>query len=566
MPRPPSRASKVSLHRIRIAPDEPLRAATKEDYLDRDSFDIREVSIGDRPGLMIYGQILNEAPDWLDHVQSLTSYRPQAQNDTSAGLLLLRLNDQDTRCYGLSWGMGHLVISGDRLDDGFGLRFALRRADSDQISALTAHALDTLPRTARLSIFGGTGIKSFGMEEIGEVVSRIVGRIPATGFSSDNADRPTFITVRGADALGIPLAKESFAALADLRLIDSIIETESPAAGLEHLENTKPLRPGHPQIDALNTLLSEHIADMAPGRLAMSWPAEWTEEAGEAASYRISGLPKEGCDLPELELNDIIDPVAERPDPDKIALLKRLKIQGLDSNGSAISRAISADKWITFECDHESKRYVMQRGRWFNVGGAYIDMLEHLVGEVLKRTSDIEIPAWPQEEKVRRRSGSKYIGPATERLYNEYAASQNSALLCMDRKLVATAQHPSGFEACDLLHVDGSLIHVKRLDDSVSASHLFNQAIVSAEALRRQADARDEFRKKVDELSGGTHTIPADFRPYRVILAFSGGGAVADSIFTFSKIALVRCAQKIEAMGIDLEIARIGPSDELMKP
>jgi uncharacterized protein (TIGR04141 family) len=349
-------------------------------------------------------------------------------------------------------------------------------------------------------------------------------------------------------------------------LIDSVIENEEPAEGLEHLENTKPLRPGHPQIESLNRILSEHIADLAPGRLAMSWPAEWNEEVGEASSYRISGLPKEEAVVPELELSDLVDPVAERPDPDKLALLKRLKIQGLDANGGALSRVISADKWISFECDHDAKRYVMQRGRWFNVGGAYIDMLEHLVRDILSRTSDVTLPDWPQEKKIRRRTGAEYTDQAAERLYNEFAAAKNGDLLCMDRKFVHTVQHPSGFEACDLLHVDGSLIHVKRLDDSVSASHLFNQAIVSAEALRRQVDARDEFRRRVEDLSKGSHEVPADFKPRRVILAFSGGGAVADSIFTFSKIALVRCFQKIESMGIDVEVTRIAVSDEVVEP
>lgn len=296
----------------------------------------------------------------------------------------------------------------------------------------------------------------------------------------------------------------------------------------------------------------------------MSWPAEWNEEVGEAASYRISGLPKEEAIVSDLELSDLIDPVAERPDPDKLALLKRLKIQGLDANGGAISRVISADKWITFECDYDSKRYVMQRGRWFNVGGAYIDMLEDLVAEILSHSASVDLPAWPQERKIRRRTAAEYIDQATEGAYNEYAPTKNTELMCLDRKFIRTAQHPSGFEACDLLHTNGSLIHVKRLDDSVSASHLFNQAIVSAEALRRQVDARDEFRKKVAELSSGTHEIPADFRPQRVILAFTGGGAVADSIFTFSKIALVRCAQKLNSLGIDLEVARIDTSDEIL--
>jgi uncharacterized protein (TIGR04141 family) len=158
MPRPPSNASKTSLNRIALAPDVALVNAAKSEYLDRDTFKQEQVTIGPRPAILIYGQITTESPDWLDHAQSLTSFRPACQNDTSASMLVLRLNDTDEYCYALTWGMGHLLLDSSRIDDGFGLRFALRRADAKQISALTTHALDTLPRTARLSVFGGTAI------------------------------------------------------------------------------------------------------------------------------------------------------------------------------------------------------------------------------------------------------------------------------------------------------------------------------------------------------------------------------------------------------------------------
>ena len=452
--------------------------------------------------------------------------------------------------------MGHLLVDGDRLDDGFGLRFALRRADSRRISALTTHALDKLPRTARLSVFGGTAINSFGLEEIGEVVSRLVGKIPAEGFSSDRPGTPTFITVKGADSLSVPLGKESGRVLADLALIDSIICNEKPAEGLEHLEDTRPLRPGHPKIEPLEQSFNEHVAGLGPGRLALCWPAEWNEEFGEAASYRVTGLRAENFVVPELELEDLIAPVAERDNADKLGHLRRIDIQGLAEGGGVLSRKIAADKWLTFECDYESERYVMQRGRWYNVGGAYIQMLDEKIERILSVPSAVDLPPWPRQNKVRRRTGEPYVGRADERAYNQWAASKSSGLLCMDRKLISSELHPSGFESCDLLHTDGSLIHVKHLDDSASASHLFNQALVSAEALRRHVDARDNFAARALELSGGTHVVPPDFTPRRVVLAFSGGGAVKDSIFTFSKIALARCAQRLNELVILLEIVR----------
>jgi uncharacterized protein (TIGR04141 family) len=460
--------------------------------------------------------------------------------------------------------MGHLLISSNIMDDGFGLRFALRRADAEQMSALTAHALDTLPRTARLSVFGGTAINSFGMEEIGEVVSRLVGKIPAEGFSSDKPGTQTFVTVKGADALSVPLGKTPDDALSDLRLIDSVIRTEVPAEGLEHLENTRPLRPGHPKIELLEGRFNEVVAGLKPGRLALSWPAEWNEDAGEPAKYRVTGTTTGKIETPDLQLEVLTDPLAENPDPEKLERLRKMHVQGLNDDGGAISRKISGDKWISFECDLDDERFVMQRGRWYNVGGAYIKMLDSKVDRVLEKESSLTLPAWPKEWKKKRDSTKYTLGRANERSYNDWVADSDSDLLCMDRKMVVTELHPGGFEACDLLHRDGTLIHVKHLDDSVSASHLFNQVIVAAESLRRQVDAVRAFAAKVDELSGGTFSIPPGYEPKRAILAFSGGGSVQDSIFTFSKITLVRCAQRLGDLGVSLEIARLAESDEVI--
>ncbi|WP_083275646.1 DUF6119 family protein [Pseudonocardia sp. HH130630-07] len=134
----------------------------------------------------------------------------------------------------------------------------------------------------------------------------------------------------------------------------------------------------------------------------------------------------------------------------------------------------------------------------------------------------------------------------------------------MDHQMILTELHPRGFEACDLLHRDGTLIHVKHLDDSVSASHLFNQVIVAAESLRRQLDAVKSFTVRVDKLSEGSFSIATDYEPRRVILAFSGGGSVQESIFTFSKITLARCAQRLGDLGVSLEIARLTESNDII--
>ena len=366
--------------------------------------------------------------------------------------------------------------------------------------------------------------------------------------------RPQFRT------LPVP-GREPDGLLADLRYLQNVVETETPVQGLEHFEHTRPLRPGHPALDSLKTRLAEALRPGAP-RISLSWPAEWEEEHGEASGYLLENLGRGTWenDPEDLELDNILLPLADRPVEHRLASLKRIRIQALDSNGNAVSRSISGDRWITFETDLDEQRYVFHQGRWFNMGGSYLEMLRGRVTRIFAQKSPLALPLWPMENK--KKGGG--IGRAVEGTYNIHAARTDTSLICMDRKLLYTQQHPRGIEACDLLGPNNELIHVKRLDDSVSASHLFNQALVSAEALCRQPDAIAKFREQVRAQSGDTGNVSEDFRPEKIVLAFGGREAAPDALFTFSQVTLVRCAERLGELNIGLEIAEISDSDEVV--
>jgi uncharacterized protein (TIGR04141 family) len=418
MPRRPSTAHKTSLYRLVAPADGSLRACIQEKYLEAD-FQASDVTIGDIAALLAYGVIPNLSPKWLPHIESLVNRKPEVYNYTSAAVLLVPLRGY---VYALSWGFGHLIIAPEQIDSGFGLRFAIRRANpaDAQVRSLTTHTMDTLARTARTTVPGGAALDAFGMEEIGEVVSRLVGRIPATGLSGAGVGESNHLTIRGADGLGIQLGRQPAGLLADLQLIHDVVENEGPIAGLEHFEHTKPLRGGHPLIKALESELAEALISLPTARIALSWPAEWEDEHGEASRYHIQGLSRSDWeDEPDdIELDHLLGPTGERPPEQRVPFLKRLKVIGLDSDGNPMSRAIAGDRWITFETDLDGQRYVFYQGRWFNIGGAYLDMLRTKVARILDRKSGLSLPRWPLEQKHKGR-----LGPVHEDSYNLMVAA-----------------------------------------------------------------------------------------------------------------------------------------------
>ncbi|WP_435582348.1 DUF6119 family protein [Amycolatopsis thermoflava] len=578
MPRPPSKAAKASLYRLTLKSDQDLELGIQKKYLEGENrFSTETVNIAGIDGLFVYGEIPNDEPAWTKHAVSVTSFHFSVRNQTSAGLLLLRIDKSDDHAYCISWSMGHLLINSTHIDDGFGLRFALRKADPDDVRSLTSHSIDTVPRTARTSVIGGAPLGSFGLEEIGEIVSRFVGQVSSEGLScyvkpssikvgdKTIAGSPKKITVRGADSLGIPLAKSPSELITDLKLIDSIVEKSAPREELKHLENTQPLRPGNPKIELLEQQLANDLCIGGSG-LALSWPAEFDEEPGEVSKYRMSntgaGRPRE---FDELELDCFLE-ILDEVEPDlRLRRLRSIKVQARAEGGTPMTREIPGDRWLTYQLDFGEQRYVLHRGRWYNVGGAYLDMLKAKVERIFSNKSSVSLRAWPKQVKQKKSDGAEYIGWANERVYNDHVMGSVSGFVSLDRKLVYTAQHPGGFEACDLLSPEGYLVHVKRLDDSVAASHLFNQAMNSAEALRRQPDALEKFRAKVESVSGGRRKLPADYRPSVVVIAFAGKGASPGDLFTFSQVSLSRCADRIDSLGgMELQIAFIEESDEIV--
>ncbi|MFJ1651735.1 DUF6119 family protein [Streptomyces sp. NPDC088337] len=559
MARQQAPAKKATVYRLSRPGDEPLGLCIQKKYAENDDdFQMRDVSIGGTESLLITGKISTDEPRWMPHLVSLVGHSPRLKNLTSAAALIIPLKAYD---YALTWGFGHLLLNPLFLDNGFGLRFAIRKASPDQVRSLTSHTMDTLARTARTSVPSGASLDAFGVEEIGEVISRLVGRISVSGLTAAAGKPDSYATVRGADGLSLPLAKSPQDLLVDLRYLHDTVENEPPAKGLEHFEHTRPLRPGAPEINQLQRLLSHALKPGSP-LIALTWPAEWQEgDHGEADSYKIRGAGAGREEQPdELELRHLLQPLAHREASTRFDALKRITVQGLNSDGFSISRAIHGDKWITFQIDHEGKRYVFHQGRWFDIGGAYLDLLRQKVEKILTKRSNLLVSDWPQEVKPK---GN--ISVATEGRYNLLVQHDDPRFLRLDTKLLYTMQHTKGFEVCDLLGPDNELIHVKRMDGSVSASHLFNQALVAVEALRRQPDTVSKMQEVVRRESEGKRDIPDDFQPTKVVLAFGGRPATPKALFTFSQVTLARCAQRLAELEVELEILEIKDTPKILK-
>lgn len=151
MPRHKSSKSRVTVYRI--IPSGPVGRHVQAKYADRAEFTTTEVDIGGIAGLLVYGHVSSSQARWASELAGLTGVNTSALgNQTAAGLLLLPIGEA---IYAVCYGMGHLLLTYEAVDPGFGLRYAARTLNPDELRSVTRHTLDKRAQIDRRSLPSG---------------------------------------------------------------------------------------------------------------------------------------------------------------------------------------------------------------------------------------------------------------------------------------------------------------------------------------------------------------------------------------------------------------------------
>jgi uncharacterized protein (TIGR04141 family) len=536
MPRGPSADARTTVYRlVGLAA---LTDGVRTKYLDSDDFSAESMELEGREALLVTGSISTDEPSWVGRVVELTGSVVEVRNVTSAGALLVR--DGQEAVWALTYGMGFQLLDQAYVDPGFGQRIALRTVDPDALRSLTRTTLDQRSRTDRSSIPSGDDLRSFGVGDFGEIVSRVVA--PAAIAGLKHASAP--VTIRGADALSVPIARKVTDLLADLDVLRDLLSADV-LPELESLEQLKSVR----QPDLVATLdghLRASLEGTEAGRLAMSWPHERVDENGTPTSFRVLGAGRGNTgpfdDVPSLAI--LLEALRSHASGDVLEAAVALRVQLFrDADGDdAISGAIPVRTWLAFEVDLDGRRYCLHDGRWYLMDQDYAARLQRQVQAIFDRPSEIVLPPWTSDL-------------AEEQHYNKHAALAIGATM-LDRDLIRTDLHRRGIEACDLVTPRGLLIHVKNLDSSAAASHLVAQALVSTEALLFDEDARTKLRAKIAAAGGDPGWLAE--RPTAVALGLARATAVtAADLFTFTQVTLARLDAVLSARGVTVAVIPI---------
>ena len=520
-----------------------LHEALNLKYQEEHSFTIQKVGIGPVRGLLYTGVIGGgRPPEWIEAVHRLTAVRPSVENRTAAGALLVPV---DGVVFAITHGMGHLLLDPSHVVPGFGFGFVLKTLKPDAIRQVTHSMMDARGRTDRNSAAQDQHIRAFAIEEYGEVVSRLAGRLGETSLTLSKG-RKQSVQIAGTDALKIHLGTAPKELLADLAEINRIANEASPAPEFDVIARVRPLKSDDSRRTELDRRLDELLGDPSHGSIALTAPTTCLDEADSAASHWVKIGPRRES-VHDLDLDHVLGKMRNLGEGRRLTALTKGHIQLCrDEAGQEVASAkIPAHKWLAAEVALGTSRFFYHEGRWYEVGDRHLESIRQQVRELLAASVGVSLIDWTADLK-------------DEGAYNEAAAGAGG-FVCMDRKLIFTEQHPRGFESCDLLGMENELIHVKRAESTAPLNHLFAQGRISADALRLDSSARHKFLEKVRERDPG-HPVKDDFMPKKVIYAISlksGKPLTVENLFTFAQVSLLQAASALHNVGIDVAVVNI---------
>lgn len=544
MPRQPNPHTRVSAYQV----EGPLDPAVvlRSSYMDRDEFASYPVRVGSRDGYLVCGSVSTERAKWAGVVETWTGDHAALSdlgNTTAAGVLLLPTCQADSgRVWALCFGMGFHLIDAARMVPSLGRRLAARCANPERLRSITHSRLDSRAYVARTSIPGGDDIGGFGACELGDLISRIVGPAELDGVlaGGDGAQ----VEIRGADAINVPLARDSTQLLRDLDAIEALLERE-PIPELASIEQLRALKSSDSLIADLERALDTALGDSDEPKLGLAWPTELADEAVPLSFFVVTGQPRGHSNVDEqhgLNLATLLDPLRTLPEGERASQLTRMKVQAFSDDDEAASSLLPARRWLSFETTTGGHRFCMHDGRWYMVDdGLDRRLSERLQGIFNAEPSIRDLPPWQ-------------LG-VEEADYNKDLANQLGGV-CLDRKLIRCESNRRGFESCDVLTPDGVFVHVKAVGRSTGASHLFAQAGVSAQALIEDASARTALLAVVEAEGGDPNWVPE--RPQRAALVMGNRRVLdAESLFSFSRMRLLRLADECRRQQVELTVVPI---------
>lgn len=484
-------------------------------------------------GTLFVGSQNRSTPDW---VGLLAPYlQSPVESAFTANISAVLMLKYEKRIFAFSFGYGkNLLLNSSWVRD-FGLKVTLNRVDPEKLRSIDSRTYEDLVRSTRTQTSRSSKVESFQLD---------VARDLVRGVTGDAHDTTFFKRLTGADALKFSTSI-AFADIGDL--LDELLAAYRDDAYKAHfgwIDNIK-------EVDLvmaaqLNGRLLDalHKLELDGMHLAPADVVDWEDIAG----FNFTRGEKNAHFL-ELELERYIEVLGDKLPDLTLDQLRHHKVR-VRYDGSDELR----DMWSVYDClvwetTIKAKRYVLFDGRWFEIAEDYAARVKGFVAGLLVDPIDLPEAESGQDE-------DKY------NVSVEKSDAVRFALL--DRQTVRPSSASSPIEFCDLLSVEGHIVHVKKRSSSATLSHLFSQASVSCDIFLQDALVRKDIASKLRKMKKPAHAklipkdkpSPSEYHVVYAVLAKEGKVWPPELPF-FSAVNLVHHASRIQNLGFKVTLQHV---------
>jgi uncharacterized protein (TIGR04141 family) len=499
-------------------------------------------------GQLYYHATSQDTPDWAEFLErGAPGIQPLLRSQHSSAVLLIESGQVGgRRLFAFCFGQGHHAINQDLIERQFGLRVALNSIKRKDLRVIDSASLDSKVMQRRTQASRDSDLNDFGLDTYRELL-RLASGTPS--------DRSIAKALTGKDALQIR-KKMAFADLPKLCVdLLALYNATDYKKDFGFIDQVKPLHRGA-LTDALDNLLLAELTAMVAGNrsdLHLAVPDILPSGSGTLLTYIGPLMPRSKQQFDTLAIDDYIAQLKAGNFAGSCTIddIRGQRVKSSSKDPTAPFGELKLYDCIVFEASHNKVQYVLFDGQWYEVSAAYYQEIEQYYQGLKKAPFLASSHACNEQELIAELRGKAY-----------------PHLLCIDK----TKVNPAGvnnahLEMCDFLSLTKQLIHLKDSESSSSLSHLWNQGLVSAEALSRDRTTLTKFRRvtrqrEIDEKRSGfvavlptasTRIVPPQWTVLFGVLKRRGVRSGLNLPF-FSKVALRTATDRITLMGYEVEL------------
>jgi uncharacterized protein (TIGR04141 family) len=522
-----------------------------EDAL-REDHSLDEVDAKD--GRLFVGQADDTPPTWLGFVGDFANAPIGRLSNKSCGsVLFLKVPDpakpKTFRTIAITFGTAHHALNGNAFERNFGLRVVLNCVSRASLRSLDVATLDATTFQKRIQSSRNADLQGFGID-----VERDLLRL-AAGVPKDASFAKS---VAGRDALTLHTTTSSSDIISKCEAALKFYQSADYKVDFEWIDFVTPVRDDD-IIKKLDDLAFAELANLVNGGtsdLHLALPDILSPEDGYEIGYFGVGLrPGAKETFTELAIEDYVAQLQAgkiSDIPDMAALRSSHEVRVVKDGEGDKNQKRKLYECFVFELDKAGSAFVLFGGDWFQIDKTFRTAVENDFARF--------VSAAPFCASTFAKNERDFITELDRR----------ADLLNLDQvKLDPLGARGAMLEPCDFFSRKKQFIHLKDGHSSAPISHLWNQAIVSAESFVRDEKFRVDLRKAAIKRQkrkpkkngfekllpdGRAKPVPSDYAVVFGIMRNRYKKSGSLGIPFFSKVSLRAIADRISLMGFPLEV------------